>query len=59
MKRDMNETLRTFDNQSVREWYCMRVHDIPNLIDYAKTPEEQARQAFDLRNKYKRDARNV
>ena len=45
------------DNERVREWYYANVHDIPNQIDRTKTIEEQARQSFELRNKYKREAR--
>lgn len=45
------------DNQSVREWYVANVSNIPNKIDRSKTIEEQAKQAFDLRNKLKHDAR--
>lgn len=45
------------DNQSIREWYYANVNDIPNQIDRGKTFEDQVRQAFDLRNKYKHEAR--
>ena len=45
------------DNQHIREWYCANVSTIPNQIDRSKTLEEQARQAFSLRNQYKRQAR--
>lgn len=51
-----NAIIKT-DNQSVREWYYANVHDIPNQLDYSKPFEEQVRQAFELRNKYKREAR--
>ncbi len=45
------------DNQHVREWYYANVNDIPNQINKSKPFEEQVRQAFDLRNKYKHEAR--
>ena len=45
------------DNQHIREWYCANVSTIPNQVDRSKTLEEQARQAFSLRNQYKRQAR--
>ena len=45
------------DNQSVREWYVANVSNILNKVDRSKTIEEQAKQAFDLRNKLKHDAR--
>ena len=51
-----NAIIKT-DNQSVREWYYANVHDIPNQVDYSKPFEEQVRQAFELRNKYKQEAR--
>lgn len=45
------------DNKTVRHLYVKRVKDIPNEIDRSKPLEQQARQAFDLRNKYKHNAR--
>ena len=45
------------DNQSVRELYVANVNNIPNLIDKTLSNEEQARQAFEFRNKFKREAR--
>ncbi len=45
------------DNLSIRKWYVANVSNIPNLIDRKKSLEDQARQAFDLRNKFKRQAR--
>ena len=45
------------DNQSIREWYVANVSDIPNQIDKTKPFEEQVKQAYELRNKYKRMAR--
>lgn len=45
------------DNLSIREWYFANVHDIPNQIDKSKPLAEQAQQAYELRIKYKRQAR--
>ncbi len=45
------------DNQSIREWYVANVSDIQNQIDRRKSFEEQVRQAYELRNEYKRMAR--
>ena len=45
------------DNKSVREWYHENVGNIPNQIDRTQTIEVQAKQAFELRNQYKRNAR--
>lgn len=47
------------DNQHVREWYYANVNDIQNQIDRSKDLESQAMQAFELRNKYKRQARDA
>lgn len=57
MSKYTDQSIAKDDNQSVREWYVAKVSDIPNQIDKSKTFEEQVRQAFDLRNKYKHEAR--
>lgn len=49
--------MKGFDNKSIREWYVANVGDIQKRIDTSKSLEEQARQAFDLRNKYRHIAR--
>ena len=50
---------RTFSNHEVRSWYHVHMENIPNLIDTTKTIEEQAKQAFDMRNEIKLQARNM
>lgn len=45
------------DNQSVREWYYANAGNIPNVIDKTQPLEEQVKQAFELRNQYKHEAR--
>lgn len=45
------------DNQHIREWYYANVSDIPNQINPNLPLDEQAKQAFELRNKYKHQAR--
>ena len=45
------------DNKSVREWYYANVHDIPNQVDRSLPFIDQVHQAFDLRNRYKHEAR--
>lgn len=45
------------DNQSVREWYVANVRDIPKCIDKTKPIEAQAKEAFEMRNAIKREAR--
>lgn len=55
----IGQEIKSYDNKSVREWYDVNVHDIPNQIDTTKSIEEQAQQAFELRNKYKHEARGA
>lgn len=47
------------DNQHIREWYYANVSDIPNQINKNLPLDEQAKQAFELRNKYKHQAREA
>ena len=47
------------DNQSVREWYVANVENIPNKIDKKASLKKQVQQAYDLRNKYKCEARKA
>lgn len=49
--------LKGFDNQSIREWYVANVTDLRKQIDTSKPFDEQVRQAFDLRNRYRQYAR--
>lgn len=48
-----------FGNKEVRLWYKEQDSKIPDLIDKTKTLEEQAKQACELRNKYKQQARDM
>lgn len=57
LSKYIGKAIEAVDNQSVREWYYANVHDIPNQIDTSKPFIEQVHQAYDLRNKYKHDAR--
>lgn len=57
LKKYLGKTITQTDNQHVREWYYANVTDIPNQIDRTKPFEEQVKQAFELRNKYKHQAR--
>ncbi len=57
LKKYLGKPITQTDNQHVREWYYANVTDIPNQIDRTKTFEEQVNQAFELRNKYKHQAR--
>lgn len=57
LSKYLGKRITETDNQSVREWYYANVGDIPNQIDRTKSFDEQVKQAFELRNKYKHDAR--
>ena len=57
LEQYVGQPITRTDNEHIREWYYANVHDIPNQIDRTKSLEEQAKQAFDLRNSYKHTAR--
>jgi filamentous hemagglutinin len=42
-----------------REWYVAREADIPTLINKKLSLKEQAKQAFELRNQFRTDAREL
>ncbi len=46
-------------NIDVRKWYIAQNNKIPDMIDKTKSIEEQAKQAFELRNKHKFQAREL
>ncbi|MCI5891827.1 MAG: minor capsid protein [Clostridiales bacterium] len=56
---DMSGLVGKLGNKEVRLWYKVHDENIPNLIDKAQTLEQQARQACDLRNNYKFQAREL
>lgn len=43
----------------VRKWYLAHDKNIPNLIDKSLSMEQQAKQACELRNKFRTQARNL
>lgn len=57
LKKYIGTPLGKSDNKTVRDWYYANVHNIPNILDVNTSLEDQAREAFELRNKYKRQAR--
>lgn len=57
LSRYIGQDIKDGDNQHVREWYVANVSDIPNQIDRSQPFEAQVKQAFELRNKYKHEAR--
>lgn len=46
-------------NEDIREWYYVNIHDIPNRIDYSLSIEQQAEQAYNIRNQIKLEARKA
>lgn len=50
---------RSLSNKQAREWYLEHDARIPLLIDKNASVEEQARQAFDLRNLYREITRDL
>ncbi len=60
--RDYNDIIYMKGKMSdldVRKWYLAHDKTIPDLIDKSLPVEEQARQACDLRNKFRTQARNL
>jgi len=49
----------TLSNVDTRKWYLEQEAKIPDLIDHSLPLEQQARQAFDLRNQYRTQAREL
>lgn len=61
-QRDYNDIINMRGKMSdvdVRKWYISHSKNIPNLIDKSKSVEEQARQACELRNQYRFQAREL
>lgn len=48
-----------FNNKVVRAWYLAHDKKIPELIDSTLSIDQQAKQAFELRNTYKVNARDL
>lgn len=65
--KDKNTTLtnsanggkKKLDNTAVRKWYISQVEAIKNAIDKSLPIEDQARQAFEARNRIRTEARNM
>ncbi|MDQ2141200.1 hypothetical protein RBI14_23860 [Alcaligenaceae bacterium B3P038] len=49
----------TLSDQEAREWYLRQEADIPSRLDRTQPIESQARQAFDLRNQARTEAREL
>lgn len=50
---------RTLSNVEARKWYLEQEAKIPDLIDKSISLEQQAKQAFDLRNQFRTQAREL
>ena len=60
--KDFNDIIylkETLPNYYVRAWYLAHDKKIPDLIDRSKSIEEQARQACELRNTFRTQARDL
>ncbi len=57
--RDIIYMRGKMSNVAVRKWYLAHDKMIPNLVDSALSLEEQARQACELRNKFRTQAREL
>ena len=55
----MQAYIGKLDNKTVREWYVYHDKQIHERISKDLPVEEQARQAFELRNQYRRQARDL
>jgi uncharacterized protein YkwD len=49
----------TLSNLDARQWYLEQESKIPNMIDKNLSLEDQAKQAFDLRNQFRTQARDL
>ena len=49
----------TMSNKAARAWYLRMDKKIPSMIDYSKPLEDQARQAFELRNTFRAKTRDL
>ena len=56
---DLQAYIGKLDNKTVREWYVYHDKRIHARISKDLSTEEQARQAFELRNQYRRQARDL
>lgn len=56
---NMSSFIGTLSNRQTRLWYKYHDENIPNVIDKTKSIEEQAREACELRNTYRSQARDL
>ena len=48
-----------FNNRVIRSWYLAYDKQIPMMIDTSRSLENQAKQAFELRNTFRKNARSL
>ena len=56
---DMGRLKERLGNKEVRSWYLAHDAKIPDMIDKSQPIEIQARQAFELRNTFRTQARDL
>ena len=56
---DLSSYIGKLDNVTVRKWYIWHDERIPEQIDSSLPMEEKARKAFELRNEYRTQAREL
>lgn len=56
---DIKELQHSLSNTDVRIWYKAKDSDIINKIDRSKSLEDQAKEAFEMRNQYRTQAREL
>lgn len=56
---EMKPFMGTLSNKQARLWYKYHDKNIPNVIDKAKPLLEQAKEACELRNKYRAQTRDL
>lgn len=56
---DIKELQHSLSNTDVRIWYKAKDADIINKIDRSKSLEDQAKEAFEMRNQYRTQAREL
>lgn len=49
----------SLNNAEARKWYLQQEAEIPNLLNKNLSLENQAKQAFELRNKFRKEAREL
>lgn len=58
-KSDILKNKESLSNLDARKWYLAHDAKIPSLIDKSRSVEEQARQAFELRNGFRTITRDL